>query len=473
MSATTAGVIGLLIGLVLGAAAVAVWLLVRRGGLRDELTAARTRATLLDEQTQQHLAEIDRLREHEQSIDEQREVAERRVAAMEEQLKLQQKQFEEQRALLDEAKTKLGEAFALIGSKALAANSEQFLTLAKQRFETLMKEAKGDVEKRQQAIDAIVKPIRELLEKQNAAVGEIEKKREVAYKGIEEQIKHIIESNERLDRETGRLVTALRRPEQRGRWGEMQLRNVVELAGMSARCDFDEQVTIWKGEQQFRPDMVVHLPGSGVIPVDAKVALDAYLDAIQPDADRDALMKRHAEHVATHVRGLANKRYWEGFDDSRYRAPRLVVMFMPIESALMAALEVKHDLHAEAMQNHVLIATPTLLVALLRAVAYGWQQEDVAANAREIAKVGRELYDRLATFVSHFEKVGSGLERATKSYNSAIGSLESRVLPSARNLKELHATTDDQIATPPALDVEVRDVVVEELRSLPERGVDT
>jgi DNA recombination protein RmuC len=328
-----------------------------------------------------------------------------------------------------------------------------------------MSEAKGDVEKKQQAIDAMVKPIRELLEKHSTAVHELEKKREVAYKGLEEQIKHIIAANEKLDRETGRLVSALRRPEQRGRWGEMQLRNVVELAGMTEHCDFDEQPMTDDPTTRDRPDMTVHMPGGGRIVVDAKVALDAYLDALQPDADRDALMRRHGDQVQSHYKRLAAKQYWEQFD----RTPKLVVMFMPLESALVAALESKPTLHADAMQNHVLIATPTLLVALLRAVAYGWQQEAVAENARDIARVGGELHERIAVFVRHFEKVGANLEKATKTYNDAVGSMESRVLPSTRKLEQLRVNTGDEIDSPAPIEIECRPLTSEEGRSLSAR----
>jgi DNA recombination protein RmuC len=304
-------------------------------------------------------------------------------------------------------------------------------------------------------------PIKELLEKQNAAVAEIEKKRETAYVRLDEQIKHIATSHEKLSSETGRLVTALRKSDVRGRWGEVQLRNVVELAGMMAHCDFCEQVQTDDPNTRDRPDMVVNLPGGGVIVVDSKVALEAYLDAIAPGADRELHMKRHADHVQTHCDRLAGKRYWEQFE----RTPKVVVMFMPLESALIAALEVKPDLHADAMQRHILIATPTLLVALLRAVAYGWQQENVAANAREIQLAGKELYERIGTFVSHFEGVGKGLTSASMAYNKAIGSMEGRLLQGARKLKDLHATTEAEIETPTPIEIEIRAVSAPELKA--------
>jgi len=456
--------VGAIIGLLLGAPIIALLLFTRHARTQTDLTHARTRASLLEEQMQQQLEEIKQLTAELADIDRQREDARRDATALSEQLKARQQQFEEQKALLADAKSQLGDAFAALGAKALQVNSEEFLKLAATAFEKLMTQAKGDVEKRRQAIDALVKPIRELLEKQNQAVGEIEKKREVAYRGLEEQIKGIATAHEKLNTETGRLVTALRRPEQRGRWGEMQLRNVVELSGMTEHCDFQTQVQTDDPNTRDRPDMTVHVPGEGVIIVDAKVALDAYLDAIQPDGDRESALRRHAEQVEKHVKKLAAKQYWDQFQ----RTPKLVVMFMPLESALVAALEVRPHLHAEAMQNHVLIATPTLLVALLRAVAYGWQQEDVAANARKISETGRELYERLAKFTDHFAKVGAGIDRAARSYNQAIGSLETRVLPSTRRLKDLHATTQPELQTPQPIEIETRPVTAGELTASPD-----
>src|SRR5690606_11422859 len=261
---------------------------------------------------------------------------------------------------------------------------------------------------------------------------------------LQAMVKSAVETQRQLQQETGRLVTALRRPEQRGRWGELQLRNTVELAGMTAHCDFEEQVSLDGDDGRLRPDMVVNLPGGGCIVVDAKVAIDAYLDALQPDADRDSCLRRHAQQVQAHVARLAQKRYWDQFK----RAPHLVVMFMPIESALPAAMDMNPLLHQNAMEQNVLIATPTLLVALLRAIAYGWRQEDVARNAREIADAGREVYERLAIFAGHLDKVGVALGRATKSYNDAVGSLENRLLPGARKLRELGATPQQEIENP-------------------------
>ncbi|QOJ16779.1 MAG: DNA recombination protein RmuC [Phycisphaeraceae bacterium] len=455
-------ILWVLIGAALGGAVAAVVFLLRQRAGGEEIIHVRSRAAMLEEQVRQRETEAGRHRAAAEEAHHAREQAEKQAALAEERLRNREQQLEEQRRLLIEAEKKLAEAFEAAGARALRSNNEQFLTLAKETFEKILTDAKGDVEKKQQAIDALLKPIRESLEKHHVAVAELEKKREAAYARVDEQIKVIAQSHETLRQETGRLVSALRRPEQRGRWGEIQLRNVVELAGMSAHCDFSEQVSVGGvggDEGRLRPDMVVKLPGEGVIPVDSKVALDAYLNALQPDADKAAEMKRHVRQVQEHVNRLAEKRYWDQFD----RTPGVVVLFMPLESALHAALEVNPDLHAQAMSRHVLIATPTLLVALLRAVAYGWQQEAVARNAREIAEAGKELYDRLAKFAEHFTKVGTSLARANASYNDAVGSLERNLLPAARKIKALRATDREDLEPPPQIDVEPRTITAAEL----------
>jgi DNA recombination protein RmuC len=406
--------VGLGIGLLLGGLAATVLVLLRRGRLAAEVSNARARAELLDERLQAQAEDEDRLKA----------------------------------------------VFRALGADALKANSEQLTELATATLKTALAEATGDAEKRKLAVESLVKPVKELLEKHNVAVSEIEKKREVAYRGLEEQIKAIAASHEKLGEETNRLVTALRRPEQRGRWGEMQLRNAVEMAGMTPHCDFTEQPQTDDPATRDRPDMIVHLPGGGVIVVDSKVALDAYLDTLGAETERAGALQRHADQVAEHCRRLSAKRYWDQFE----RTPKLVVLFMPLESALTAALELKPDLHAEAMRQQVLIASPTLLVALLRAVAYGWQQEDLAANARQIARVGGELYGRLAKFVEHLEGVGKAIDKAGGAYDDAVGSLEKRVLPSARDLRALHATTDEAVESPPSLQIETRRITAAELK---------
>jgi len=449
MAEWTLGLVCLAVGALAGAAVCLIRAARGRARLGADLADARARAGLLETQVDDTRAERDDARSALETQRAARETAERSLAAAGERIDA-----------LTDAERRLKDSFRAAGAEALAANSQQFLRQAQATLEKVLSDAKGDVARRQQAIEHLVKPMREALERQERVVREIEKERHHAYAGLEQQIKQMTRSNERLDRETGRLVSALSRPNQRGQWGEMALRNAVELAGMTAHCDFKEQVT----EGDKRPDMVVRLPGEGMIAVDSKVPLEAYLDALEPDADRDALLAQHATQVERHFRQLAKREYWKQFE----RTPRLVVMFLPLESALVAALEKKPHLHAEAMKSNVLIATPTLLVALLRAIAYGWQQESVAENARAIATAGAELYDRLAKFVEKLQGVGSKLGQATRAYNEAVGSLETRLLPSGRRLRELEASRSPEIPTPARLDVDPREITRTELRPIEE-----
>ena len=362
----------------------------------------------------------------------------------------------------EEARKKLEEMFKALATDVLQANQKQFLESASAHFEKAQKQIGGHLGERHTQLEEMLKPFREQISLQQESLKNLEVKREKAYTSIEQHVQRIAESHQSLQQETGRLVTALRRPEQRGRWGEMQLRNIVELAGMSEHCDFMEQVSVDAGDDsRLRPDMIIKLPGEGLIVVDSKVALDAYLDALEVDDEKDRrkLMARHASAVESHVKGLADKKYWNQFD----RTPKVVVMFMPIESGLGAALEHKPDLQMKAMQSHVLIVTPTLLVGLLRSIGYGWQQEDVAANARDIAKAGATLYDRLATFAQYFEKVGERIRQGAESYNRAVGSLESSILPAARRMKSLGATKSDELEEPAMIEAETRSVVKDEL----------
>ena len=393
-----------------------------------------------------------------------REAEESRIttARMEADLRVAREKHEEYARGTEEARKKLEEMFKALAGDVLQANQKQFLESASIQFEKAQKQIGGHLGERQTQFEEMLKPFREELSRQQKTLKDLEVKREKAYTSIEQHVQRIAENHESIHEETGRLVKALRRPEQRGRWGEMQLRNIVELAGMSEHCDFVEQVTAdGEGDSKVRPDMIVKLPGEGIIVVDSKVALDAYLDALETDDDkhRRELMARHASAVETHVKGLADKKYWNQFE----RTPKVVVMFMPIESGLAAALEQKPDLQMKAMQSHVLIVTPTLLVGLLRSIGYGWQQEDVAANAREIAKAGAALYDRLAKFTQHFTKLGERLKQGTESYNRAVGSLESSILPAARKMKSLGTTKSDGIEQPPLVEIEPRSVMKGEL----------
>lgn len=455
----------LLAGLVVGA--LAAWVFASRRGRAEleALQAARVRVELLQQQQQAAQRDMEILRQERRESESRREAAERREATLHAQLEAQQKET----ATILQAQEAFKHMFEAMGVKALDDSSRRFMEQAEKVLRTFVVEARGDVEKKQQAIDSLVKPIQQLLEKQNVTLGEIEKKRLEDKAGLEAQLRQIGESHQSLTRETAQLVKALRRPEQRGRWGEVQLRNCVELAGMLEHCDFQLQETLHAENGRLRPDMLVNLPGGGVVVVDSKVALDAYLDAAEcaDDGRRRECLLRHAAQLRDHVRSLADKKYWDAATSVGKRAPSVVIMFVPLESALSSAMDSDATLHADAMKDHVLIATPMLLVALLRAVAYGWQQEDVAKNARKIADAGRRLYECVEKFVEHYEKVGRNLRQATGAYNDSVGSLERNVLSAARRLKDLGAAAGSEMSEPPLIEVETRLITAPELKAGP------
>ncbi len=440
----TAFSLGALVGSLLGALLAGFWVAARvRATWQGQLLTTGERAqraeSLAEELRRQSLQDrldLDQVRQNLAEASQARAVAETRAAEA-------ALHLNEQKTLLGQARLELAETFQALSGEALKQNNEAFLNLARSSFETLQAEAKGDLAQRQQAIDSLVKPLQDSLHRYDDQLRQLEQSRQAAYGGLDQHLKLLAESQQKLQSETGNLVKALRAPAVRGQWGEITLKRVAELSGMVAHCDFFEQESITVDGSRLRPDMVVQLPGGRQIIVDAKTVLAGYLDAHEAATEELRLegMRRHAAQVRSRMDELSLKAYWNQFA----QAPEFVVLFLPGEQFLGAALEHDPRLIEDGFQRSVVLATPTTLMALLRAVAYGWRQEKMTEHAEEAGRLGKDLYERMAVLTEHLNDVGQALGKSVLSYNKAVGSLETRILPAARRFKELGVSSEKEI----------------------------
>ncbi|MGB1111088.1 MAG: DNA recombination protein RmuC [Gammaproteobacteria bacterium] len=415
---------------------------------------------------QRHAELSEKLEESErnfQNAEELRQEQSNEIVRLSTSLEHERRHFKEQLASQIKARQELGDTFQALAARSLDSNNKRFMELARSELAKLNAVSQGELAKRQEAVKGLVEPIKESLEGFKRQVGELEKSRQSAYGQLSEQINGLMQAQDTLRNEAGNLVKALKKPEVRGRWGEIQLRRVVEMAGMLAYCDFTEQTTVNTEKGRLRPDMVVRLPGGQNLVVDSKAPLDAFTDAIQADDDaaRAHHMTRHVRQIRARIRELGSKAYWNQFESS----PEFVVLFIPGESFFSAALDQDGSLIEEGIRQNVILATPTTLISLLRAVAYGWRQEALAEGAKQISVLGKELYERLAVVADHVNNVGRHLGRSVDAYNKAVGSMESRVLSTARKFSELGVSSDRNIEELMQVESAPRDVESPELLS--------
>ncbi|MBF0488337.1 MAG: DNA recombination protein RmuC [Nitrospirae bacterium] len=431
---------GLSVGALVG------WLMVSRRLLSDHylkcsalegnLKAAEAQLNSLKGQLADKANEIISLREDLSDARQSHAVLQTKLVASDENLKAQ-------RGIIENAKKDLTDTFTALSAVALKSTSEDFIRLANESLEKILSETKGSLGLHQEKIHGLVSPLTETLKKYEEQIQKLESKWDRDHGSLATHIQNIVLSNQQLQKETSNLATALKNPQIRGRWGEIQLTRTVELAGMAEHCDFNLQTSVDTDTGRLRPDMIIHLPSNRDIVVDSKVSLIAYVEAVSsdtPDDNRAILFKKHARHVRDHMERLAQKAYWEQFKKS----PEFVVLFLPGESFFSAALEYDIALLEDAASKRIIIATPFTLIALLRAIAFGWRQEQMTKNAELISKAAKELYERSNVFIRYLAELGKGIKKSVDGYNSVVSSLDKRLLPTLRKFKELGVTASDE-----------------------------
>ncbi len=369
------------------------------------------------------------------------------IAKLEEKIAQEESKFQEKLEIIEKAQKELENTFKALSAEIFQKNSESFLKLAQDRLSVFKEEIQGQLKAKEEAIDRLTQPIKEALERVNREIKEMETKREGAYKSLEESLRNLTEVYlPRLQKETENLSRALRQPRVRGRWGEIQLKRVVEMVGMLPKCDFEEQTSISTGDRVLRPDMIIRLPGNKIIAVDAKVPFEVYIEAIEDEREEEAhkKMQEYVVNLKNHIKSLSQKKYWEAIESRWQKSPEFVILFLPAEGLFSAALKSDPEIIEFGAKHKVLLATPITLIAILKAVAYTWQEQELAENAREIAHLGKQLYERLRILTEHFNELGNRLRQAVDAYNKTIRSYESRILVTARKFEDFRMISPEK-----------------------------